>query len=308
MAIKNTDKELNLIYQDLSAKNMVLPNFQRGFVWDRNKQKNLVASVIVDLPVGSLLILEGDINDFSKRQLCFPDEVEITNGNSCQYVLDGQQRLSTLRTVFYDIFSEKDNWKDTWDDLYGSLRTRWFLRIKPVDDEEDYFGYDSLKFLSISHLTDNDIQDFIEYKVVHKTKVNEVHHPGFSLFDEKGNKVDSDFKIRNHIADSYAKEFLVPLYEINKKDKGIHRRVLKKIADKRINELKIEAEANAHNLNFYEKLFGEEIYDSIEELQEIIESFHNDETTTLEVENKLSNFWAKLSAQWTTNLAADLGN
>jgi uncharacterized protein with ParB-like and HNH nuclease domain len=306
MAIKNTEKELNLIYQELSAKKMVLPNFQRGFVWDRSKQKNLVASVIVDLPVGSLLILEGDINDFSKRQLCFPDELEISNETSCQYVLDGQQRLSTLRTVFYDVFSEKDNWKEIWDGLYGSLRTRWFIRVKPVDDEEDYFGYSPLKFTSISYLTDNDIQDFIEHKVIHKTKTNEPHHPGLILVDEQGDRVTSEPKIRNHIADSYASEFLVPLYEINKKDKGIHRRVLKKIADKRINELKIEAEVNCHALEFYEKLFGEEIYDSIEELQNIVDTFSEESISTLEIENKLSEYWAKLSAQWTTNLAVEL--
>ncbi len=306
MAIKNTEKELNLIYQDLSSKEMVLPNFQRGFVWDRNKQKNLVASVLVDLPVGSLLILEGDVNDFSKRQLCFPNELEINHSGKCQYVLDGQQRLSTLRTVFYDVFSEKENWKEIWDGLYGSLRTRWFVRVKPVDDEEDYFGYSSLKFTSISYLTDNDIQDFIEHKVIHKTKVNESHHPGLILTDDQGNRVTSEPKIRNYIADSYANEFLVPLYEINKKDKGIHRRVLKKIADKRINDLKTEAEVNNHSLEFYEKLFGEEIYDSIEELQEVIDSFSDGSVSLLEIENKLSEYWAKLLAQWTTNLAVEL--
>lgn len=306
MAIKNDEKSLDFIYKDLSAKEMVLPNFQRGFVWDRNKQKSLVASILVDLPVGSLLILEGDVNDFSKRQLCFPDELEINNGTKCQYVLDGQQRLSTLRTVFYDIFSEKESWKDIWDDLYGSLRTRWFLRVKPVDDEQDYFGYFPLKFSTISNLTDNDIYDFVEYKVVHKTKINEPHHPGLVITDEKGLKITSENKIRNHIADAYANEFIVPLYEINKKNQGIHRKVLQKIADKRIGELKIEAEDNLHSLEFYERLFREEIYDSIEDLEDVIKSLSESDSSSSEIESKLSEYWAKLSAQWITDLSSEL--
>jgi uncharacterized protein with ParB-like and HNH nuclease domain len=42
MPIENTEKELPQLYVDLDKNKLVLPNFQRGFVWDRNKQKQLL--------------------------------------------------------------------------------------------------------------------------------------------------------------------------------------------------------------------------------------------------------------------------
>ena len=299
MAIKNTESPLNVIYENLRTNKMVLPNFQRGFVWDRNKQKSLIASVLVDLPVGSLLILEGNTEDFSKRELCFPDELETSMESNCQYVLDGQQRLSTLRTVFYDIFSEDENWEKIWNSLYNTLKTRWFLRTKSKDDEEDYFGYKNLKFRSICNLTNNDIQDFIEYKVIHKTKSKEVHHPGFVLDDKNA----TEFQRINVIAENYAADFIIPLYELDKKEKGIHRRVLQKIAEKRIGEMKLSAQEEKHSLSFYQEIFGD---DSIEDIKVIISSFNSYDLNDYEIENKLSDYWANLKSQWIINLAVEL--
>lgn len=298
MAIKHTDRELKLIYEDLKFNKLVLPNFQRGFVWDRNKQRNLIASVLVDLPIGSLLILEGNSDDFSKRQLCFPNELEIDN-KDCQYVLDGQQRLSTLRTVFYDIFSQDNDWKNVWDKLYGSLRTRWFLRVKPNDDEEDYFGYNNLRFHSVTNLTDNDVQEFIEYRIVHKTKINEAHHPDYMPVDEKGNKIDGEAHILNSIANSFAEEFTIPLYEIEKINKGIHRKVLNKIASKRIDELKVEADENKHSLDFYKSIFTEDIYETCENLEFLLTDVEN-------IETNLAGLWAQLKSNWVSALATEL--
>ncbi len=304
MAIKNDERALHSIYEDLKANRMVRPNFQRGFVWKIEKQKGFIASVLVDLPIGSLLILEGDTNDFSKRELCFPNELETTVvKNSCQYVLDGQQRLSTLRTVFYDIFSEKENWEHIWNDLYPPLRTRWFLRVKPKkdeEDEEDYFGYENLKFTSICNLTNNDIQSFIENKAIDKNKSKEIHHPGFTLAEEN----PSQHRIKNHIAENYANECIVPLYEIDKKSEGLHRKVLQKIADKKVNELKIVAQEERHSFDFYQKTFSKET--DVETLPSIVESFENKNLDDYEIGNALSDQWSTLKSQWVANLATEL--
>src|SRR5690554_1746681 len=82
---------------------VVIPNFQRDFVWDAEKQKDLIATLLVDLPFGSLLTLKGRAGDFSARKLCFP--VQTTPKDECEYVLDGQQRLSTIKAAFFDIYS-----------------------------------------------------------------------------------------------------------------------------------------------------------------------------------------------------------
>ena len=303
MAIVNTEKELSTLYEDLEKDKLVLPNFQRGFVWDRNKQKQLLASILVDLPVGSLLILEGNANDFTKRKLCYPDELIIEG--ECYYVLDGQQRLSTLRTMLYDVFSDGE-WRDVWDHLFGYLRTRWFLRVKPNESEEDYFGYNNLQFNSLKTLTDTDIIDFVEFKVVHKTKEQEVHHPGYRPKKDNGSYEERPAFIIDSIVNSYSDENLIPLYEVYKEDSGIHKKVLVKIANSRVDRLKLLAESVDHSKSFYLNLFVTEktnyTSDEIEVLYE--QATSEDEFN----ESIFVDKWAELKAVWVKDFCDELNS
>ena len=42
MAIENLERELSVIYDELDHNKLVLPNFQRSFVWSRDKQRKLL--------------------------------------------------------------------------------------------------------------------------------------------------------------------------------------------------------------------------------------------------------------------------
>ena len=44
---------------------IVLPDFQRGFVWkDQKKQKALIASILTKLPIGTILLLEAKVDEY----------------------------------------------------------------------------------------------------------------------------------------------------------------------------------------------------------------------------------------------------
>jgi hypothetical protein len=278
MPIKNTEISLKEIFNNLKEKKLVLPNFQRGFVWGRDKQKQFLASILVDLPVGSLLILNGKHDDFAKSELCFPETIDIKH--DCEYVLDGQQRLSSLKTIFFDVFDGNYDWSSIFDRLYNPLQNRWFLRIKNHNVEEDIFGITNLKFEKLDKLTDADIVDFIECKRIHKNKTKEIHHPNY------GNQKIGLAERTNLISTKYAEEYLVPLYEVYKKDKGIHKKVLQKIAATRIDALKAKAEDSNSPIKYYSDIFSETI-------------------TKQDIEYKLQNNncefteeWSDLKAKW----------
>lgn len=56
--MKFTKLKLEEIIKKSEEKELLLPNFQRDFVWDRKeKQKDLLASFVFNIPIGSLLIL-----------------------------------------------------------------------------------------------------------------------------------------------------------------------------------------------------------------------------------------------------------
>jgi uncharacterized protein with ParB-like and HNH nuclease domain len=95
----NTSKEVNKLFLENAEGKLVLPNFQRGFEWKVEEQKKLLSSVLTLLPIGSILLLDGKKGDFSTRQLCYNDE-DFDQHDECSYLLDGQQRTSTLRAIF----------------------------------------------------------------------------------------------------------------------------------------------------------------------------------------------------------------
>ena len=87
--------------QDLLARSdngkLQLPDFQRGWVWDDDRIKSLLASVSVSFPIGAVMLLEtgGEHVRFKPRPLTGTIERLRTVAPET-LILDGQQRLTSL--------------------------------------------------------------------------------------------------------------------------------------------------------------------------------------------------------------------
>ena len=46
---------------------LVLPDFQRDFVWKTAQQQSLIATFLVQIPINGMLLLEGRSGDFSGK-------------------------------------------------------------------------------------------------------------------------------------------------------------------------------------------------------------------------------------------------
>ena len=86
---------LSSLLGDLKTGKIQLPDFQRGWVWDDERIRGVLASVSRSFPIGALMVLEtGGETQFHPRPVegvDFPKEVEPE-----LLVLDGQQRLTSL--------------------------------------------------------------------------------------------------------------------------------------------------------------------------------------------------------------------
>lgn len=222
-------------FKEESRGAIVLPDFQRDFVWSIEKQKKLLSSLIVGLPIGSVLILKGSKDDFPSRRLGFAIASEPVE--ECRFLLDGQQRLSCIKSVFDDLcLSSGESWKEAWDLLYAPLRHRWYLKINASINEDDIFGYKSLKFNkeSLSQYEPDQIQDYIfTYKILVKDAKEKIYHPAYIPKDDNDNLIEDENQKALALSKKLAEKKLVPLYEIYKKGSestSIHRRVLKQIS------------------------------------------------------------------------------
>lgn len=100
---KSNDTDISKILQEINSGEIQLPDFQRGWVWDDNRIKALIASISNSFPVGALMFLQygGDTVRFKCRPFTDVDVVEQTPEN---LVLDGQQRLTS---IFCSMYSRK---------------------------------------------------------------------------------------------------------------------------------------------------------------------------------------------------------
>lgn len=97
-----TNKGLTTYLDELLSKNYQIPTFQREVVWEKENVKKLWDSIYKFYPLGSVLIWKTDLKLQNHRQV---GGHQITDPNfnrtEYQYILDGQQRTTSLLTSLY---------------------------------------------------------------------------------------------------------------------------------------------------------------------------------------------------------------
>ncbi|WP_187620193.1 DUF262 domain-containing protein [Selenomonas ruminis] len=218
----NNKKSFNELLKNEINGDLVLPDFQRGFVWKIDQQKALAATFLTRIPLTSLLLLQGTKKDFGYKRLCVKNK-EISDVSTedarCIFLLDGQQRLSTLKNVFSDVYSScNGEWESVFDKIDNKLKYRWFINLwsnKRVDENtefDDVFGIERLsKPKQLDKLEPVDLIDYIEYRKIKKGDVKNKEnikwwHPSFLYFSDNRTPAYESKK-------RAAEEYMIPLYK-----------------------------------------------------------------------------------------------
>ncbi len=92
----STKRSLPSMLEDIVNGKIQLPDFQRGWVWDDERIRDLLASIARSFPVGAVMLMEtgGDVR-FEVRPVEGVDAAAV-KGKEQSLILDGQQRLTTL--------------------------------------------------------------------------------------------------------------------------------------------------------------------------------------------------------------------
>ena len=160
-----TETNLNSIVQMIRNQEILLPDFQRGFVWNVEKQKRLIASIIAKMPIGSILVLEGKKDDYGCRIIGRKEQPDLSRKaeNELIYMLlDGQQRLTALTNIFsnllyYDYEKTGSMMCDYKKIMSVDLLNRFFISIPSIEtlgDKNDLFHLRDLDFILNNPETD----------------------------------------------------------------------------------------------------------------------------------------------------------
>lgn len=154
---------------EFRRKTLVIPQFQRKFVWNQKKICDLADSIYKTYPIGSFLIWNSDNKEIFKLDtsiLPAPDE----KNNFINYILDGQQRIASLYGLIFGKTIENENGvkincKNICFDLEKALNTFdpeevVFSHQKDGPDNEQYFSLQDL----LDEMALDDICDDVEDK------------------------------------------------------------------------------------------------------------------------------------------------
>lgn len=111
-----------------------IPSFQRGFVWDADRVAHLMDSIYKGYPFGSLLFWRTKTALKTERRLG-PFELPDNDADyPIDYVLDGQQRATSIFGVFQNQLPATDGEDDSWTRIYYDLKA-------PSDAQDSQFAY-----------------------------------------------------------------------------------------------------------------------------------------------------------------------
>lgn len=99
--IKPTDYSIGTFLETLLNKSYQIPTFQREVVWGRDSVKKLWDSIYRFYPIGSVLIWKTSLKLQNHRSVGGHIITENGDRNEYQYILDGQQRTTSLLTSLY---------------------------------------------------------------------------------------------------------------------------------------------------------------------------------------------------------------
>lgn len=108
---KPDSKKYTDLISEIQKGQIKIPKFQRDFVWSIEKTAKLLDSILKGYPIGTFILWEtnerlNDIKDIGNLKLPpVPDDVKV------QYVLDGQQRITSLYAAFLGANIQKEGEK-----------------------------------------------------------------------------------------------------------------------------------------------------------------------------------------------------
>jgi hypothetical protein len=92
----STKRSLSEILKDVHSGKIQLPDFQRGWIWDDNRIKGILASVAKSFPIGAVMLLETG-NESVRFKTKPVEGVKLDKEVKPDLlILDGQQRITSL--------------------------------------------------------------------------------------------------------------------------------------------------------------------------------------------------------------------
>jgi hypothetical protein len=177
--IETVQKPLREVVRAFTTGKILLPQFQRDYVWKPKKIRNLLDSLAREYPIGGFYLWRPSHGPVDPKRKQFGEQVGVIGPEFWGYLIDGQQRLTSLEAA-YALYSGEDR---------GGIELKCFLDLAVTNVDR---GRDTKLFVSYGG------------KRAIARRVDEADPaliPASSLFDEPDKQFarDQDRELEEHL-------------------------------------------------------------------------------------------------------------
>ena len=158
---ENHNKKYESLFNEIDTGQIKLPMFQREFVWEKEQSAKLIDSIIKGFPIGTFIFWKTRDELRSYKDVGNHKLPDTPKGDYVQYILDGQQRITSLYAIRKGIRINKDGKEVDYKDIFIDLE------MPPESDEsltttdtpsEDAAG----RYISVHRLLTSQLSDLLD--------------------------------------------------------------------------------------------------------------------------------------------------
>lgn len=126
---KNQDLKYDELFSEINRGRIKIPLFQREFVWKKDQTAKLIDSLIKGYPVGTFILWKTREELRHAKNIGNVKLPNVPEGEPVHYILDGQQRITSLYAVMKGIRISRDGQEIDYKDISIDLN------LDPDSDE-----------------------------------------------------------------------------------------------------------------------------------------------------------------------------
>lgn len=154
---QNQNKKYDHLFSAIDQGYIKIPIFQREFVWSKSQTAQLIDSILKGFPIGTFIFWETKEDLRHIKNIGNINLPEVPQGQSVSYILDGQQRITSLYALSKGLRIDTKEEMIDYQDIYINLST------DPDSDEEIVTAGkpEEMPSISVYELLNAGIKDFI---------------------------------------------------------------------------------------------------------------------------------------------------
>jgi len=165
---ENQSKKYDALFADIDVGRTKIPMFQRDFVWGKEQTAKLIDSIIKGFPIGTFILWRTREELRAVRNIGNIALPETPKGDSVVYILDGQQRITSLYAVRKGVRLTKDGQEIDYSQISINLELDPDTdeRVVTVDPPQNAVS------ISVHKLLNGNVSEFARDYAQHLNKVD----------------------------------------------------------------------------------------------------------------------------------------